>query len=411
MEYTTLIQDYFDGVLDDSQVSGLFYEAASNERVRSEFKSFLTMEVAYRKDSNRLIPSAKSTVNVFSRIGFPGYINSELSPNIQPLKKDMTFFKKYSHSIFSGITSSVITALIFILLYHPYGNVNIEKGISSNSMNTNIQFPKNSQLEIQRNLNDIIPNKSNPKMKNHNGNSIIIKQTALSNGVKIADNSKYAISDEENNLKLITENNSLPFLSISKIAKPILLTFNKTGINLNKDSFIKNEQNLPDLSMGNSLGIGIELRGLQDWSLDKPTLPESSLPKFNNSGITIFYSLSDNFMIGIDARQEYFYQEFTGTDDFGDRLIYRQFPNLVSYGVAFKYKLFKIENLTPFSQIIIGGNKAGYVGRAQLGLESTPAINYTFFIGCEYGLFDYFHDNTRFYSSKIGLNYGVRINF
>lgn len=414
MEYSSLIQDFFDGALDDSQECALFYQAASDETVRSEFKSYISIDMAFKRDSMKLIPPPSSTSGVFARIAFPNTASGNISPRNEHNSTKTNFFKKHYQNIITGVISSIVTALILLLFLNFPGSKNSTADIKSNNtpdkLNSISPIPnviqsgqnfdnKNADL----NQSDINNNKNNTRIHN------IRKEYNINGNSNPEDKTELSIPDHttlQNETELISTSKSEIAYSPSD--------FNSITNHITTDGILPIKNNLqlqPQINSNNLIGISIEFRGLQEWSLNNPTLQESSVPKFNNSMIALFYSLTDNIMIGIEARQEYFYQEFTGYDGMGNRLKYKQFPSLASMGVDFRYRFGEIYGIRPLIQLTFGGNKVGYIGRSQFGIEFSPYKNYSFILAGELGVLNFYHDNSWFTASKFGLNYGIRFNF
>jgi len=114
--------------------------------------------------------------------------------------------------------------------------------------------------------------------------------------------------------------------------------------------------------------------------------------------------------VGIDMRQEYFYQEYEGLER-GVNYKYMQHPNLFSTGLVAKLRFMEISGLNSFVQAYLGGNEAGPVGRMMYGLEYSPSSDYHFILGVEGSLLGYYHGDQYFYTPKIGLHYGIGFNF
>ena len=63
------------------------------------------------------------------------------------------------------------------------------------------------------------------------------------------------------------------------------------------------------------------------------------------------------------------------------------------------------------TQISIGGNNYGVVGRGMLGIKYKAVTGISFIIAGEWNSFLYKHENKWYDSEKIGVNYGVSFEF
>jgi hypothetical protein len=167
-----------------------------------------------------------------------------------------------------------------------------------------------------------------------------------------------------------------------------------------------------DLSLlDTKLGLLVELRSAQYWQATNPDIEQSSIPLFYNGGIAVFYSLNEDFKIGIDVRNEHYYQKFQGTDENGNLYEYTQYPNYTSWGVSGRWNFMNYEFLNAFSQVSLGGTQTGGVGRIVLGSEFHASPTVKFIISFEGSTMAYKHQNNLYFSPKFGINYGVGLNF
>jgi hypothetical protein len=423
MNNTKLIQDFLDGRLDEENEDTLFDEIASNKMTREEFKSFLAIELALKNDSKTFIPPLSTTTGILTRIGFaiPGAIAGGAA--VSSFGGKFEVLRTFSQGIYSALVSAVVTAVAVIGVYYVTDN-NKEATNSNNKPATTIapQISQNADLQnaqkeiatLQNKLNSITEKSQKPIIKyvyiQKKDDNFDSKNTNSQDN-NIAENKipetqieVKEVKREELGNKALSINNT----AFYNVLDPV--RFNNSEFKGTPSVFNRNNYEFGNYKASTEFGLGIELRGLQEWSTKIAAVRESTSPKFSNMGITLSYDISDNFSILADARQEFFYQEYSGVDDLGNKNLYQQYPNFVSFSGGLRYSFLNLENVSAFGQAAVGGNNAGVVGRAMLGLEILPYNNYSFFIGIEGSMMDYFHKENRFQTSKLGLNYGIKFN-
>ena len=137
---------------------------------------------------------------------------------------------------------------------------------------------------------------------------------------------------------------------------------------------------------------------LDDWI--------TSHMNFNNTGLGIFYEFSDDLKLGLEIRQETFYQEFTD-----DEFEYKQQPNFMTVSAAVRYSFNVWKYIFSFVQLTAGANRGGLVARPMIGLEYKPYPDIAFLVGFEYSYLYFKQEPDYFGANKLGLNYGVSFSF
>jgi hypothetical protein len=112
----------------------------------------------------------------------------------------------------------------------------------------------------------------------------------------------------------------------------------------------------------------------------------------------------------VEARQEFFYQEYNGLDAEGSEFMYQQHTNYRSYGLFAGADLFSIKKFDLFGQLYVGANSVGPIGRMMFGIEYNPNSAYSFIFGLEGSSLMFYHQNNYFLSNKLGLHYGIKFN-
>lgn len=124
------------------------------------------------------------------------------------------------------------------------------------------------------------------------------------------------------------------------------------------------------------------------------------------------YQISKEFSAGIDFRQEFFFQQYDGSEN-GQEFIYEQHTNYQTLVLAARYApvFSRYGIIQPFVEAGLGMNKAGPVGRIMLGTEIMVYDNYGFILGVEGSALGFHHGNQNYLAKKIGFHYGVKMKF
>jgi hypothetical protein len=160
------------------------------------------------------------------------------------------------------------------------------------------------------------------------------------------------------------------------------------------------------------IGMSLEIKGNSYWSTQSKSGYEGgSSAEGQQIQVTFLYALDENFSIGADIRKENFYQEFTGTTELGEELIYRQEPLYTSWSAVGRYEYLNDSEFTPMLQLMLGGTATGQTGRILGGVEYSPTQFFSFLFGLEHSTLMFTHKDNTFYSTKLGMNFGVAIKF
>jgi len=166
-----------------------------------------------------------------------------------------------------------------------------------------------------------------------------------------------------------------------------------------------------DLGGDNSLydRFAIEIRGAEYFNMQQTSVSQSSQPRFENVSFALMYNINDKFALGIETRQEFFYQDYTGLDN-GSNWNYMQYTNYMSGSINARIKLFEFYGVRSIGQLGIGFANPGPIGRSFLGFEYNPIGNIGLVLGIEGSVLAYHHNKSYFYSPKLGVHYGIKIN-
>ncbi len=392
MDHNEIINEFLDGNLNPELENEFIAQLTTSEDFRSEFKKYLAIEKSLRTDAQGITPTAKSTMAVFSSLGFNPHgsiAGSTITYAIAQL------FSKYSQGIIGGIIASALTALIFLLQFSNTTDLNNSNTLTaSKDVKSNVSHltdgEKSEELTQSREIEQPQP----------------LKSTSISSIIHTTNDSKKILSSDTAELiqnvdYYINENYIQSNQVLYLPAKVIHIGKDTSPINV---SITQNEFVTIDKD---KIGLSFQLFGNNYVSLQKSDVQFYSRPRFSNSGIGLSYKIADDFELISDFRQEYFYQRFEGYDSEGYKVLYSQYPNFYTLSGGIKWNVMKIDCLNLNVGLSIGGNQYGMISRGLAGIDWYISDDYKIIIGLESSIFRYLHDNNPFYSYKIGLMYGI----
>lgn len=401
MNYSELIHNYIEGELEPSKEEQLFLALSGDDELRKEFKTQLKIDRAFSQRLSSFVPSGMATSNLFAKLGISSQIPIAVGTN-----SINRFFHPLNKIIVTGLISVTLTAVIFLIAFKD--KIFNETEIS----NKPLAYESTMQQSSTNNINEIDKTQISGIAPNSASNYGVQKE--LKSGPKIPIIYKSSTQQITINEEQIPESNQY----IEKDNEVNLATL--TDVDFPKYSFFKNnasEKLMPQLLQNFTLpkrralnGFRLELSSNQYWQIPKPQISESWIPAFHNNGIALSYKIDDNIRIGGEFRNEHFYQNFSGMDDFGNKFSYTQFPNYQTLALFASYKFLKTDILDGFMQISAGGTATGRIGRIAIGTEFEPSTNFTFTLKFETSVLHYIHQNNHFLSPKIGLSYGIGLN-
>lgn len=376
MKNNSKIYELFEGNLSENEKIEIFRMLSENKDLRDEFNyaSKLNNSLNENKD-NFIIPSGSKEA-IFNNLGLS-------------LAGTSTTSSILASKAFVGIVSSVLTFVLMTSIYLYSGfsnnNANITEEISYNQVNKSIQLPNLKSDYLNENTTQI-------KTRQYDKPSIV----------------------KENLLKtkneFITNNiipNELDYFEISKSNLALLENVyhnaneNENNTYLNKINYNERKRNLTKFY--------VEFANSVNQNLPQETISPSEIQKFNNNNISIFYILNDRIDVGVDIRNENFFQVYED-----ESFKYEQTPNFTTYSLSLRYNLYKnflINDLSFYGNGNIGFNEGGFVSRVGLGMFYELSNGFGFNSNIEYSNLLFQNSFNTFNSHKISINYGIRYNF
>lgn len=420
MEYLRLINDYLEGAIDKAEEQKLFSELSSNETLRDELKQAIELDKVLSKRISAFVPTSQATFSLFNQLGIGAAAGLATGAATVGFKSVVSaFLAKYAVAIVSSMITLGVTTGGFIMYNNSKSNSDLvnKNKIEEASSNVLSSLVPPSQPPTISSFEQGVDNHYYNRFSDYpeNKTKTIIKYVYLEKKVK---SDEVVPEIQPNILANNQENNSTQQNSTITNESAFTLSPFSSSIYYNKlNSYSTTTQQLHanyspisenihfDIS-----GFSVLVNGNSSWSLNKIDIPTYSTPAFNNMSLGLFYAVSNNFSLGVEFRQENFYQSFKGKNELGDEFIYKQNPNYVSMSILSKYKFLKMGDYSAFGQIGLGATATGAVSRMMLGLQFAPASSFTFFVGIEGSVLSYYHQNILYNSPKLGLNYGLLFN-
>lgn len=397
MEDFTKLNEFAEGTLDSAAEHELFGRLAASSELRSELKQLMAFNSAINSNRSLFSVPVDSKAKIFSSIGF----NPAPVPQPVPITARIgDLFKKYYGRIFAGIGCAAAGAIIAYMLL---GAPEPDNGKNFAGKTVNAAIPTVSSMQTDAPVKSIIRD-----------TVVIVKYVMLKEEEKYSENLASAAENPITQEALSANNTSVPELRFSNVissngTKPNFLS---SGNERDMPVFAINQEFPLFTSVGNlKKGLSVEVRGSQYWNMPEASMNPSKYAMFNNTGITILYDISENISLGLDMRQENFFQTFDGDDKYGLPVMYEQQPNFTSFGAVLRYDSRSTKSLRPIYQVIAGGNQVGILGRASAGFAYSPYSDISFVLGLEYSYLLYSYQNKMFNSQKLGFNYGVLFSF
>ncbi len=404
MDNNKYINDFLDGKLTSEAEANFFANLSSSDDARHELRQMLNIENSMKSDAARMAPSAKSTIAVFDRLGFNVPQSPAPAGGLSAIgHKISSFFATRPSHFFTALLSSAVTAIL-IYLAMP-GTERADTIMAADNPDIyrqplEINIPVSDSFE---NINDA--NKSKHHESKAKNNPILASEDDQSSPGETVSSTDDAVKDYDE--KHYMDLNFPELKSKDVIYNPVHTPKQSLGSIVFIPVKVDAEKNVTvSEEVWEKIGIDFELRGASYFDFPKADISESSSPDLKNLNITGLYSINENLFVGLDVRQEFFYQKFEGVDD-GKLYSYRQYPNLFSAGAVARYYLFNSGKINGFLQAGASLSRAGAVGRLMGGLRYMAGRDYGFVLGVEGSNLFYKHSDSYFNAPKIGIHYGI----
>lgn len=422
------INSFVEGDLDPSLEQELFSEMASNELLRSEFKNLLAISGAIKNNRKAFVKNKKSKKAVFAALGLSIPVADAVTGGVGAATAGSAVGYGFKSLLATGALSAFVTA---ILLW----------GIGTGDKN---DFKEINPSHLTQQLVLEIPNEapivSSKEVKVYNEDSKykgMYERAMVINNELQSQLSDYASKFEEQNTMIMSQKSEIATLSYEvrtlqrnlnlnndnyqdlsekqKENEKLISELGITNLKLQEQlSSAKPESNIEPMLLQPNNGTSswsAEWKGSQTFHSNSYEFEKTDLSQFNNNSLSILYNFENGFSVGSEIRQETFLLEFTGEDINDVTYLYRQEPNFTTLSLLGRYSYDMSATLDPFAQFTFGGNKIGVVGRLMGGFMYSPYENLNMIIGLEYNNMSFQYQGDRFNSGKIGVNYGISVQF
>lgn len=455
MDYSKLIHEYLDGELNTPLEDALFAGLSANTELRTEFSQQIKLHIVAQNDMGTISPPAESTNKIFSSLGFSiptgAYLNriANVSGTIRKSSPLALFFKKHLATIATALISILMTSLVYNTFITNKNNNNIDNQLdisripitqsfdannyyynydnNAKSFNISSQNPPSnriSNLNTIRNANRSIKNTLADNIKEINNQSNILNSNSEQSIIN-KDENKISNSLNLSNISMLSDNNSIikynqEATSDNDNLKLSINDFGNKIIQKNNSYAFLNPNNSQNIVISpDNTKFSLQMRGFQ-YPYAKSEIKASDQPFFNNMSISAFYKFNTEHSLGLEFGQEQFVQKFINNDR-GQAFEYEQNPLFFWYGASYRWTINDLniaDIIYPFSQVFAGithdavsGKIVGPLGRMQVGLQLKLINNLTFSFGIEGTMLLYSIHNQLSSSEKIGLTYGISLNY
>lgn len=396
MEREALYMDFVDGIIDKESEEEFAKLFASDESFRRGFKAYLKLIQTINKNTKGFGPTVEETNQLFSRLGILPPVYAVPSAGTKAKTGKYYSFSKYF------VTAIIASLLTFLLMYNSYDS------IIENSETIAKIYASNPKLIVMESPETAINQKDSELSKMESIQHFAKNQSKLaSEEVSNYDSDELAnpVNTKTIHIKIDKSTIDNSFLSDDDLMKQDERIFYKNEIEnlINLEEFEKINTEMTN-------NFIIELKNTPTITSKEVKVNPESLNEFNNIDLSLNYAISSNFEVGLNIRQETFYLEYNGTDDFKGEYIIIQHPNILSYGLITRYKPLMItQNIAPIMQLSFNASKSGIITRELVGFEYLPIDNFYFMFGAEFSQFIFQHQNVINNSSKISINFGLGV--
>lgn len=424
------INSFLEGELDSTSENELFSEMANNEALRGELKNLLAISAAVKNNKQAFAKNEKTKKAVFAAIGLSVPVADAVTGGVVTAAAGATVGYGLKSLLATGLLSALVTAIILW---------NIGDGSSNISKIENKHLAPNLVMQMPAEINYETPIVSSKEVKVVNSDSkyIGMYNDAVRNNQKLIAQNNALIS------KIDELNSSITYIRSEKMNNNTELLSLQNSLNNSNDNYadleskynenlklvsemsqektqfedrinsMKTENAITPLTLqtiNSNSRLSAEWKGSQTYNTNTYEL-NNEAAAFNNNSLSIMYNFQNGFSIGSELRQETFLLEFNGIDANNVNYLYRQEPNFTTLSLLGRYTLDMSETIDPFAQMTFGGNRIGVVGRVMGGFIYSPYQNLNMIFGLEYNNMFFQYQGDRFNSGKIGLNYGVSVQF
>jgi len=407
-----LVYLFVDGETSAAQEETLFNTLAGNPELQQELQEAILIRSTLEKDCSALAVPPETTAALFQKAGFA-------LPGAAGVSSVATFAGK----VLYGLKSLALPALFALggaalSAVYFWGNVPMapNASISATTGNTIISAARD---EVK---SGALVSQMPISVTNQNESSVLINKTLREHSVPTNTDNKI------NNLH--GERNAAASFTAQEYHNAVEFSGNSTfsQIQIAPLKYAANEREIPQFSSSpqfhptltqevtapapeNTLPITVSMRGLMEVSSFPSIASSSSMSnEFNNIALSVGYEVSKDIRLGLEGgRQAMRYFTFENgknekstlhtSIDWAGAFYRQQFSDLTYY------------EITPYTQVTLGGSMSGPSGRLLAGLCWQPDRRIALSAGIEGSTFLY-QNSTEWYSLRsLGCLYSVEVKF
>ena len=402
-----------DGELSPEQEVSLFSELTLNDELRSEMRELLSIKNAVHSDSEAFVPSLAATTAVFQKAGYalPGAYYIGLK----------SLLIKYA---WVPLLVAVLTGFTTFSVMKNNHDTEIA------ALNSDMSKMRDIVLSYKTKIDRL--NAENAQLQIVVSKPPVIREVIKYVKVPYVSAKEVSVQDEdlaltqmdlrETDTKNLNGNNNLPLLSMS-MGTDGYYSGNHSQIHLNNRTGEQLEYILDNSSYSpmptniysNEKEYYIRFGGLA--GITYPSVNVNSPAELSNL-IFGFYFLSpyEDTYIGIEGGREPFSQQFYNVDPDGHKYLYEQRPNIWWGGTGivaeFGNKIDALMGARPYAKLFLGASELGPLGKVSAGFNwKSTAWGLGAFLGVEGSMLGYQNQGAWYTSQKLGLTYGMSIQF
>lgn len=412
-EYNNSLSDlvylFVDGETTPAQEELLFSSLASNPELQQELQEAILIRSTLEKDCSALAVPPETTATIFQKAGFgtPGVSSTFTVGSL--IQGTTQILRSIALPASCAIGGAALTAMFFNSntpkteqIHDPVDNTYYTREISGElgsnktalqQLNFSPESPISSTFPVTTSTTDRSSNMASDVEKN------------------IAANQPETLSEITNNAGIVEEDQSFVENQIVENVVPISSVLNNTN------SFGSNSSRVP---IGNvstikaqserALPLTFSVRGIID-AVSSPSISASpSSNQLNNLVLSLGYKVSENTTIGLEGGSQNL-QYYTFENGKNDNATPHSSIEWLGAYYNRTFPILEQDELTPFTQISVGGTLSGPTGRFLMGLRWNPYKYINISGGIESSLFLY-QNSSQWYSMKtVGFSYQVNVNF
>lgn len=368
------------GKLGEEAEKKLFMELATDDEARLEFNSYRAVAKSVEKNAVTFTPSAALKSSVFAKAGMQvpaGAGTGAVSGGF------------FSGKLFTGVLSSVASAVIVYLMLNIMGDKEIRKIPESRATKNEIPVTESIEAgEATPEIREVVKYVYIPLGSDSKQDGSIIDSEPTENddlvNYKVIESGKYFQQVKELNSG---PNNNPPV----QLGNPVPVS-------------------IPQINGTDKFYVGFE--DSQNWNLPKESVTTGAPGNFKNNGLFIGYNFNENISMELLVRRESFFTEYRHTEQDGSVYQYSQHPEFTSYSLAGNYKSNKlVGGFGLYGRAEIGFNEAGYVLSPGAGIKFSMNENVELVLGAHYRWFLFSHQGNLYNSRKAGVRYGINYSF